>query len=110
MFTYQGLYWLHLPLEVVKQLSVAGKHAATCGTSHKSLLSVAPHVFPQPVPDLEEGIAPRPAAKERLLLGKRLLLCTFYVIVHVAVEPLWIIKGAIAMLPLANVSLRALWH
>lgn len=51
-------YGLGLSLEVVKQLGVAGEHAPTCGTSHKPLLSVAAHVLPKPVPDLEEGVAP----------------------------------------------------
>lgn len=46
-----------LPEEVVEQLSVAGEHAAAHGTGHESLLRVAPHVFPKPIPDLEEGIA-----------------------------------------------------
>lgn len=50
-------HWLGLSVEVVKQLCVAGEHAATRGTGYKPLLSVAPHVFSQAVPDLEEGIA-----------------------------------------------------
>lgn len=49
-------YWLGLPVQVVKQLCVAGEHAATSRTGYKSLLSVAPHVFSQTVPDLEESI------------------------------------------------------
>lgn len=105
---------------MVEQLGVAGEHAAAGGTGHQSLLSVAPHVLPQTVPYLEEGVAPWdgtkkgplarqhgnrrgllpsrptcPAAEERLLLGKRLLLGTFYVVVHVAVEPLGIVKSAL---------------
>ncbi len=49
-------YGLGLPVQVVKQLSVAGEHAATRGTGYQPLLSVAPHVFSQTVPDLEESI------------------------------------------------------
>lgn len=36
-----------------------------------------------------------PAAEERLLLGNGLLLSTFHVIVHMAVEPLGVIKCAL---------------
>lgn len=50
-------YRLGLPEEVVEQLCVAGEHAATHGTGDESFLSVAPHVFPQPIPNLEEGVA-----------------------------------------------------
>lgn len=49
--------WLGLPVQVVEQLSVAGEHAATGGTGHQLLLSVAPHVLPQSVLDLEESVA-----------------------------------------------------
>lgn len=48
--------WLGLPVQVVEQLCVAGEHAATCRTGYKPLLSVAAHVFSQPVPDLKESI------------------------------------------------------
>lgn len=48
--------WLGLPVQVVEQLSVAGEHAAAGGTGHQLLLSVAPHVLPQAVPDLEERV------------------------------------------------------
>lgn len=112
-------YRLGLPEEVVEQLCVAGEHAATRRTGDQSLLRVAPHVFPEPIPDLEEGVAawkPRdtlseerqheftarfdlsptcPAAVERLLLGNGLLLSTFHVVVHVPVEPLGVIKRAL---------------
>lgn len=44
-------------MEVIKQLCVAGEHAATRGAGYQPLLSVAPHVLSQTVPDLEEGIA-----------------------------------------------------
>lgn len=43
-------------MQVVEQLSVAGEHAAAGGTGHQLLLSVAPHVLPQAVPDLEERV------------------------------------------------------
>lgn len=110
MFTYQRLYGLGLPVKVVKQFSVAGEQAATCRTGDESLLSVAPHVFSQTVLDLKEGIAACPVAEERLLLlCKSLWLSTFYVIVHMSVEPLRIIKCAITVLPLANVSIRSFW-
>lgn len=44
-------------MQVVEQLGVAGEHAAAGGTGRQLLLSVAPHVFPQTVPDLEVGVA-----------------------------------------------------
>lgn len=43
-------------MQVVKKLCVAGKHAATRGTGYKPLLSVAPHVFSQTIPNLEESV------------------------------------------------------
>lgn len=49
-------YWLGLPVQVVKQLCVAGEHAAAGRTGHKSLLGVASHVFSQTVPYLEESV------------------------------------------------------
>lgn len=112
-------YWLSLPVQVVKKLCVAGKHAAARGTGDKPLLSVAPHVFSQTIPNLEESVAAckseikmdTPYNKERssfnmclishtiplaekslLLLCKRLLLSAFNVIVHMTVEPLRIVK------------------
>lgn len=44
-------------MQVVKQLCVAGEHAATRRTGDKALLSMAPHMFPQTVSDLEKGVA-----------------------------------------------------
>lgn len=41
---------------MVEQLCVAGEHAATSRTGDKPLLSVAPHVFSQTVPDLKVSI------------------------------------------------------
>lgn len=49
--------WLGLPVQVVKQLRVAGEHAAAGGTRRQLLLSVAAHVLSQTVPDLEVGVA-----------------------------------------------------
>lgn len=49
--------WLGLPVQVIEQLGVAGEHAAAGGTRHQLLLSVAAHVLPQTVPDLEVGVA-----------------------------------------------------
>lgn len=108
-------------MQVVKKFCVAGKHAATCWTGYKPLLSVATHVFSQTIPDLEESITACnkhittlyiclkkertcfkmcllshtiPLAEESLLLllCKRLLLSTLNMIVHMTVEPLRIVK------------------
>lgn len=49
-------HWISLPVQVVKEFGVAGKHAATRWTGYEPLLSVATHVFPQTIPDLEESI------------------------------------------------------
>lgn len=113
-------YWISLPVQVVKKFCVAGKHAATCWTGYKPLLSVATHVFSQTIPDLEESVTAcnthiqtlytclkkertcfkmcllshtTPLAEESLLLlCKRLLLSTLNMIVHMTVEPLRIVK------------------
>lgn len=63
MLTHQRRLRLSLPVEVIKELGVAGKHAATGGAGHQSLLSVAAEVLSEAILDLEECVTAFPMAE-----------------------------------------------
>lgn len=106
MLTHQGFLWLSLSLDVVKELGVAGEHAAAGGAGHQALLSVAAQMLPQTVLDLKECITTFPAAEDGLLLvWERREPSAVSVHVHMPIEPLRVVKCTITVLPLAHKSL-----
>lgn len=48
---------LSLSLNVIKELGVAGEHAAAGRTGHQALLRMTAQVLAKPIFDLEESIA-----------------------------------------------------
>lgn len=73
MGTCKRILWLGLSLNVIKELGVAGEHAATGRTGHQTLLSVTAQVLAQSILDLKEGVTAFPAAEQSLLLIRKRL-------------------------------------
>lgn len=49
-------FWFRLPLNMVKELGIAGEHTAAGGASDQSLLCMTAQMFPQTVLDFKESI------------------------------------------------------
>lgn len=49
-------FWFCLPLNMVKELGIAGEHTAAGGASDQPLLCMTAQMFPQPILDFKESI------------------------------------------------------